>query len=140
MLLQVGPLQFTIDPLNAHAIERSASTEFAKKDVIGRRKIYEHTGEGDDRYTVHGRLFPYKLGGLGALALAHTVREQASPQMVVRGDGKVLGWFVITEITERQEYLAGDGVGQMIEMELIMERADSPTPQGYFSSLMGLAP
>jgi uncharacterized protein len=140
MLLQVGPLMFTIDPLNAHAIERAASTDFAKKSVIGRRKIYEHTGEGDDRYTVHGRLYPFKLGGLGALALAHTIREQGAPQMVVRGDGRVLGWFVITEITERQEYLAGDGVGQLIEIELTMERADSPTAQGYFASLYGLAP
>ena len=60
--------------------------------------------------------------------------------MVVRGDGEVLGWFVITEITERQEYLAADGVGQLIEMDLTMERADAPSAQSYFSSLYGLAP
>lgn len=140
MLLQVGPLQFSIEPMNAHQVERAASTDYAKKDVIGRRKVYEHTGEGDDRYTIRGRLYPFKLGGLGALSLAHTIREQGAPQMAVRGDGRVLGWMVITEITERQEYLADDGVGQLIEVDLTMERADSPTAQGYFSSLMGLAP
>jgi phage protein U len=136
----VGPLQFSITPLNAHAIDRAASTDYAKKDVIGRRRVYEHTGEGDDRVTVRGLLFPYKLGGLGSLTLAHTIREQGQPQMVVRGDGRVFGWYVITEVSEKHTYLAGDGVGQQVEVELTMERADSPTQQQYFSSLFGLAP
>jgi uncharacterized protein len=140
MLLQVGPLQFDIDPMNAHAIERAASTEYAKKDVMNRRKVYEHTGENEDRYTVRGTLFPYKLGGLGALELAHTIREQGQAQMAVRGDGLVLGWFVITDITDAHEYLSPDGVGQKIDITLNMERADAPSQQDYFSGLMGLAP
>ena len=139
MLLQIGPLQFTIDPFNAHEISRAAKTEFAKKDVINRSKIYEHTGEGDDSYVVRGRLFPYKMGGLGVLALAHTIREQGQAQMMVRGDGNVLGWFVITEITELSSHLGGDGVGQLIDIEISLERADKPSAQQYFSNLYGLS-
>jgi phage protein U len=140
MLLQVGPIQFEIDPLNAHAIDRAAQTMFAKKDVIGRGPQYEHTGEGEDRIVIRGRVFPYKLGGLGAIALAHTIRTQGSAQPVTRGDGLYLGWFVITELSERHNHLAGDGVGQLIEVDMVIERCDKPSAQGYFSSLMGLAP
>jgi len=139
-LFQVGPLQFEIDPLNAHAVDRSASTEFAKKDVIGRRQVYEHTGEGIDKLSIHGRLFPLKLGGLGVLSLAHSIREQGAAQMVVRGDGLVLGWFVITDISEAHTYLSADGVGQLIEVTVDIERADKPSQQEYFSQLMNLAP
>ena len=139
-LLNIGPLQFEIDPLNAHAIDRSASAEFARKDVIGRRQVYEHTGEGADKYTIRGRLFPLRLGGLGVLALAHTIREKGSAQMAIRGDGLVLGWFVITDIEEGHTYLSADGVGQLIEVTVEMERTDAPSQQQYFSDLMSMAP
>ena len=93
-----------------------------------------------DKLSIHGRLFPLKLGGLGVLSLAHSIREQGAAQMVVRGDGLVLGWFVITDISEAHTYLSADGVGQLIEVTVDIERADKPSQQEYFSQLMNLAP
>lgn len=140
MLMQVGPLQFDIAPLNAHQTTREAKTDYAKKDVIGRRKIYEYVGEGDESFVVEGRLFPFKLGGLGALALLNTIRVSGMPQFVVRGDGAALGWFVIISAREVGTYLHASGVGQQIELSVTLERADSPGALGAFTNLFGLAP
>lgn len=140
MLMQVGPLQFDVAPLNAHQTTRAAKTDYAKKDVIGRRKIYEHVGEGDEVFTIEGRLYPFKLGGLGALALLAAVRASGVAQFVVRGDGLAMGWFVITEAREVATHLSRDGVGQQIELTVTLERADSPGALGSFINLFGLAP
>jgi uncharacterized protein len=140
MLLQLGPLQFSIAPMNAHELSRTASTDFAKKEVVGRRKIYEHMGEGDDERTIKGKLFPFKTGGLGALELMHQIRESGAPQLLVRGDGMVMGWFVITKIIEEHKFLSVDGVGQQIDVAVSIERADSPGAIAAFTSLFGLAP
>lgn len=140
MLLQVGPLQFDIAPLNAEKVAHDAKTDFAKKDVVGRRKIYEHVGEGDETLVIHGTLFPFKLGGLGALALAQALRVSAAPQYVVRGDGACLGWYVIVQILDTHDFLHSTGVGQKIEVAVHLERADSPGAVSSFTDLFGLAP
>lgn len=138
MLLQIGPLQFDLTPLNVHELSRKADADYAKKDILGRPPVYEWIGEGEDVRTVRGRLFPFKTGGRGALALADTIRRSGAPQMVVRGDGGVLGWFIITSVNEREEYLAANGVGQLISVEVEIKKADAPTAAGYFASLFGL--
>jgi uncharacterized protein len=140
MLLQVGPLQFSIAPMNAHEITREADTDYAKKEVVGRRKIYEHVGEGDDKRTIQGKLFPLKTGGAGALQLLHTMRETGSPQYCMRGDGYAMGWFVIVKVHEVHRHLSPDGVGQEVDVTITLERADSPGAMGAFMSLFGLAP
>jgi uncharacterized protein len=140
MLLQIGALQFALAPLNAHEIDRQAKADYVDKKIISRPPVYEYMGDGEDTITVRGRLFPFKTGGLGAVELAYTIMESGAPQMVVRGDGKVYGWFVIVSINERAEYLAPDGVGQLIGVEVELKRADAPTAAGYFASLFGMVP
>jgi len=140
MLLQIGPLQFDIAPMNAHQITRERDTDYARKEVIGRRKIYEHVGEGDDKLTIIGKLFPFKSGGSGALQLLHTLRETGTAQYVMRGDGYVMGWFVITKVGEVHQHLSTDGVGQQIDVTILIERADSPGAVAAFASLFGLSP
>ena len=140
MLLMVGPLQFDVAPMNAHQITRAAATDYAKKEVVGRRKIYEHVGEGDDKRSIKCKLFPFKLGGLGALQLLHNLRQSGVAQYCVRGDGIALGWFVIISATEEHNYLNADGVGQMIDVTIELERADNPGAEVAFANLFGLAP
>lgn len=140
MLLQIGPLQFDVQPFNAHEIVHDAATDYAKKDVVGRRRIYEHVGEGDEVLTIKGRLFPFKIGGLGAMQLLQRLQASGTAQYVVRGDGYAMGWFVITKVNAVSTHLSRDGVGQKIDVVITIERADSPSAAGAFFNLFGLAP
>lgn len=140
MLMQVGPLQFDVQPFNAHEITHSAETDYAKKDVVGRRRIYEHVGEGVETLEFKGKLFPFKVGGLGALQLLHRIRQSGAAQYVVRGDGTAMGWFVVTKAVAVSSHLAFNGVGQQIDVTVTIERADSPGAAGAFANLFGLSP
>ena len=140
MLMQVGPLQFDVAPMNVHEVKHDAATEFAKKEVVGRRKIYEAVGEGDEKLVLKGKLFPFKIGGLGALQLLHNLRQSACAQYVVRGDGVAFGWYVLTKIDTTSNHLSVDGIGQEVEVQTTLERTDSPGAAAAFFNLFGLAP
>ena len=140
MLYQVGPLQFDIAPANLHEVNRWSATDYAKKPVVGRRQPHEYVGEGDDRLVLRGRLFPYKTGGLGCLEVANSIRASHAAQMVCRGDGAVLGWFIITDVHSRDERLGPNGVGQIIEVQISLEKADPPSAENHFANVFSLSP
>jgi phage protein U len=68
-LYQLGPIQFTVAPLNVHAVVRESNTDFAEKPIIGSSEPppLEYVGEGAEVMTFQGRLFPKQFGGLKGL-------------------------------------------------------------------------
>lgn len=138
MLYALGPLLFEVAPFNTHETEREAEMDFAAKDVLGRRRIHEKVGEGEEQFTMHGKLFPQKLGGLDELSLANAIRSSGAPQMLVRGDGTPLGWFLLRKVRERSSYLDTRGIGKMIDVDLELLRDDPPSPEGFVEVLFSL--
>lgn len=123
MLFQLGSLTFRVVSPNLHQTERRAEADFAEKDVIGALRPLEAVGEGDNRFTLRGRLFPRRFGGLGAIDLLDSMRVAQEPHILVRGDGRNFGWWVIREIRETSDYLDRGGVGRVIEYEVELQKA-----------------
>ena len=138
MLMLIGPVAFTIAPLNTHAVDFSAETIFAEKPVLGSTPLMEHTGEGASSWSVKGRLFPRRLGGLPELGVLHALRRSGTPQFMMRGDGLPLGWVVVAGITEGSTYLDAAGVGQQIDITVTVRRAQAPSASSFFSIMQGL--
>ncbi len=138
MLMMVGGVQFMIAPLNIHGHQRESATDYVEKPIVGARQPLEYVGEGQDTVSLFGRLFPKRFGGLTGLIALQAARVSGFPQFVIRGDGIPLGWFVIDHIAERQTYLDVDGVGQVIEFDIILRRDTIPGAAGYFSSIMSM--
>jgi phage protein U len=138
MLYSLGPLIFD-RVSNVHEIERTTTREFARKDVIGARKGYEDVGAGDDTIGFRGRLFPDRIGGRATPDALRTLLETGSPQLLVRGDGRVMGWYVLTSLGERGEYLGADGRAALIEYDIKLERVDQPSARAAFAALVDLA-
>lgn len=137
MLLSIGFFVFDIT-VNTHEYDEESGEDFARKDVIGARKPYEHAGAGDETLRIRGNLFPDRLGGAGALEALKQVKATAVPQLVLRGDGKVLGWYLVTRISARNQHLGPDGAPGLIEMEVTCERCDQPSPASILSALLTL--
>ena len=133
MLLSIGPFVFDLIQ-NAEAYDGESNEDFARKDVVGARKPYEHVGPGDDRLTVIGRLFPGRLGGEGAVEALRA----AAPQLVVRGDGKLFGWHLILRVRDRNEHLNGRGVPGHVELDIDLEACDQPDAAGSLGALLAL--
>lgn len=136
-LLSVGPLVFDLR-VNLHQYSRESAEDFARKDVIGARRPYEHVGEGDERLTLSAKLFPDRLGGAGAVDALHEIKRTGSPQLVIRGDGKVFGFYVITSVQDSGEYLDASGRPRMVDVEVTLERCDQPSAADAFGSLLNL--
>lgn len=138
MLYALGSLTFTVAPFNASEIERVSAMDFAKKELLGRRRGHERVGEGEEQITLHGSIFPETLGGLDGLALLDSMRAQGVPQMLIRGDGTPLGWFLIERVRETGRHLNAQGVAKQIEFTVELTRDDKPSPENFLASLFSL--
>lgn len=137
MLFSIGPLVFDLVN-NVHEYDVDDTEDFARKDVIGARKPFEHSGPGDERLMFKGKLFPEKLGGAGALDALKAIKSSATPQVVIRGDGRFFGWFLVTKLHHTGSYLAADGAPRMIDVDVTLERTDAPSATAAFSALVEL--
>lgn len=138
MLMQLGSVVFDVVQFNTHENTRSTAAGFAEKAVLGRRPPLEFVGEGPETMVIRGRIFPEKLGGLDGLGLLDAARRSGDAQFLMRGDGRPLGFFVVTNVSETSRYLNAKGVGKQINFDLTVKRSDDPTAMGYFSSIFAL--
>lgn len=139
MLYIIGPVVIDVYPYNVHEVSRERETDFAEKSVLGRLPPNEWVGEKSDTITMSGKLLPEHLpGGVERHAMLHAMREAAEPQLVLRGDGAVLGWFLVTKATEKETLLNARGVGREIDIEITLKRDDPPSAGGALGSLFSL--
>lgn len=137
MLYQLGLLTLDVVPFNTHEVDRVAGADHAAKDVVGTMRPREFMGEGEETVTLKGRLFPEKFGGLGGLSALDMMRKSGQPQLLIRGDGSVLGWFVIEQVSEASTALDGQGIGKVIEVSIQLARTPGPGNAGGYLSVIG---
>ena len=121
-LFQLGAVQFSVMPVNVAELEREAGSDFAAKDIVGAERPREFTGVADHKVKMKGVLFPHKFGGLPGLSVLQAMAQSGDPQMLIRGDGAVFGWFVIEKVSDTHTFIDAAGVGRMIEFEIEMVR------------------
>jgi hypothetical protein len=128
-------LQFEVHPLNVHEVDHSTATDWAKKEIAGAAIYREWVGENDEELFFRGRLFPYRIGGLEGLEVLEAMRRGGVAELLVRGDGRVLGWYVIERLVRQHTFLAPDGIGQVINFEAIFVRVPVPAADEEFSKI-----
>ena len=138
MLMQLGEVTFEVAPFNADSVNRETGYDFASKDVMGRRRPREAMGEADEYVDISGTLFPEKFGGLSTMDTLHKMRQGGTPQILVRGDGLKMGWFLIEKIREKSTYLDAQGVGKKIDFDIQLTLADKPSAGDYLRTLLRL--
>jgi phage protein U len=139
MLYQLGNVQFEVAPVNVHEVAHEVGADFAAKDIVGAARPREFVGESDEPFTLSGKLFPAHFGGLGGLEALESMARSGQPQMFVRGDGTVFGWFLIERVKSKSSFLDRLGVGKMIEFEIELQRSPNAASAGsMLSTLMSL--
>lgn len=139
MLYQLGSLTFEVWPFNTEETVRETRADFAAKDVLGSLRPREFMGEGDNSFTFTGRLFPEKLGGLSGLDALDAMRLSGKPQILVRGDGSNLGWWLVERVRESSSVLDPRGVGRIVDYEIgLMKSPSAPSVSSYLSTFLSL--
>lgn len=130
MLFQIGPLTLDTFPFSADSFDHQGGADLAAKDVMGGLRPREHTGEADDSVTISGQLLPTKLGGLAEMELAFSLSTSATPVPLMRGDGRVLGWYVIEKVSEKHTDLTRFGVGFVVRYTLSLTKVGTDGAMG----------
>lgn len=138
MLMMIGPVRFKVAPFSMSETSRKTGGSWVEKPVMGARPLVEFTGDGPEAWSIRARLLPRRFGGEGNLELLGLMRASGLPQYMLRGDGRLMGWVVLTDVSERSSYLDADGVGQVIEVDLSLRRAQRPTMNGYAAGVANL--
>lgn len=135
MLMSIGPVEFEVLPFNTDGYGHTHEATYAEKAVLGTRPPLEFVGEGPEAWTIKAKLFPEKFGGMGHLKKLYQARSSGRAQYMMRGDGALMGWVVVTNVSERSSYLDAQGVGKVIEVDISVKAASKPSAGHYFSLL-----
>ena len=57
--------------------------------------------------------------------------------ILIRGDGLVMGWFACQKLVRGHTFLSAEGVGQQIAFETVLVRCPVPAADNRISNLWG---
>ena len=134
--MQWGPsIQFLVVPLNYHEMDHETETDWAKKEIAGSAIYREWVGENDETIHLRGKLFPYRIGGMSEMESFDQQRRAGLANMLTRGDGRKLGWFVCEKLVRNHTWISFEGVGQQISFEAVFARVPVPDANAYLPTL-----
>ena len=145
MLFQLGAVTFDTHPLNAEESDETFGHDFAVKAVVGAQQPRESMGPSDHRFTLSGELQPYFLArngqdtGMGDLAALQAMAAGGEPQILVRGDGTNMGWWLIEKGSLKSTHLSLQGIGNVIHHSVeLVESPVGASPASMLSLLTAL--
>jgi hypothetical protein len=130
---------FQLYPLNYEEYDHESATDWAQKEIAGAAIYREWVGENNETIMLRGHLFPYRIGGMNEMDLFEAQRRAGASNQLTRGDGTVMGWFVVEKLVRQHSSVSVEGVGQMIEFEAAFARVPVPLGSTYTSTLWGIA-
>ncbi|GHA13241.1 hypothetical protein GCM10007989_04780 [Devosia pacifica] len=124
MLYQIGPIALDTRPFSADSLSRAGGADLAVKPLMNALPGREFMGEADEKISISGQLLPTKIGGMTELEMAHALSRQGTALPVMRGDGKMFGWFAIESVSEGHEELLRDGMGFVVKYQLALVKVE----------------
>lgn len=130
-----GDILFQVQPLNFDEMDHQTETDWAHKEIAGAAIYREWVGENDELLHVRGKLFPYRIGGMAQIEKFDAYRRAGYANLIMRGDGRTMGWFVCQKLTRNHSYISWEGVGQQVQFEAVMARVPVPAADTYLSTM-----
>ena len=76
MMLALGMFVFMRQTLPYQSMQRSADYSWASNSRVGKRDAFQYLGEGEDKITLSGDLYPYLTGGKFSMLTLYAMAEQ----------------------------------------------------------------
>lgn len=124
VMMQLGDFQFGISTAAYQQLRRSTAYTWAAQDRFGKMPALQHTGPGSDSITLTGVIFTSYRGGIGQLKTLRSVAAIGQPQLLVDGDGHLLGRWVIESVEESQSVFAAFGRPRKQEFTLQLRKRE----------------
>lgn len=133
MLMCLGQFVFSLTTLSPQELQRKTNWRHAATSRIGARAAHQFLGAGDDTIVLPGLILP-EFGQRVCLDEIHAMADTGEAWMLVDGNGRVYGEFVITDKDETGSLLDRTGNPLRVEFTITLKRVDD-TPFMSDSSL-----
>ena len=91
---------------------------------VGLRPARQFLGRDEETVTLSGLLLPEISGGEPSLDTLRAMADEGAAYVLIDGNGKLLGVFVIESIDLTRSLFFTDGTARRIEFTLTLKRAD----------------
>lgn len=104
-------------------LSQTWSASWARHDVIGAPAVRQFTGPDDRELSIRGGIWPeIQLPGLWRIEALASVAESGRPVTFILASGRVVGRFVIEEVTKDESLIEGLGYPGEIQFDLRLVR------------------
>lgn len=104
------PYYFNLDTAAFEELRRQTSFRWAGQERLTRSIAQQAVGQGEDKISLKGVIFPGFKGGLKQLDTLRTIGGRLRPVNLTTGYGEVLGTWCLLNIEEEQSNLLAGGI------------------------------
>jgi phage protein U len=107
---KLQPYYFNLDTAGFNELRRQTSARWAGQERLTREIAQQAVGQGEDKLTIKGVIFPAFRGGIRQLGKLRTITRRLQPVTLITGYGDVLGTWCLTSVDEEQGALLAGGI------------------------------
>ncbi|RMQ45929.1 hypothetical protein ALQ04_01674 [Pseudomonas cichorii] len=104
------PYYFNLDTAAFDELRRQTSFRWAAQERLTRSIAQQAVGQGEDKLSLKGTIFPGFKGGLKQLDTLRSIGRNLQPLSLTTGYGEVLGNWCLLSVDEDQSNLLAGGV------------------------------
>lgn len=139
VLLQLGGFTFEMSGIAPRAITRTDEWRWAETERLSGDSALQFLGRGPGELTLEAVLFPQHRAGHSESAIdaLRIIAGQGKPLPFIRGDYRMLGFYVVGAIEEDHAYIDRRGRPQMLSLIVTLRRFGL-SGSGGLSSIFGV--
>lgn len=107
---KLKPYFFNLDTAAFDELTRKTAFRWAGQERLTREIAQQAVGQGEDRLTIKGAIFPLFRGGIGQLNELRSIGRRLQPLTLTTGYGEVLGTWCLLSVDEEQGALLAGGI------------------------------
>lgn len=106
----VQPYFFNLDTAAFDELRRQTAFRWAGQERLSRSIAQQAIGQGEDKLSLKGAIFPGHKGGLKQLDTLRSIGRRLQPLSLTTGYGEVLGNWCLLSLDEEQSNLLAGGI------------------------------
>lgn len=107
---KLKPYYFNLDTAAFDELTRKTAFRWAGQERLTREIAQQAVGQGEDKLTIKGAIFPLFRGGIGQLNELRSIGRRLQPLTLTTGYGEVLGTWCLLSVDEEQGALLPGGI------------------------------
>ncbi len=104
------PFYFNLNTAAFDELRRQTAFRWAGQERLSRSIAQQAIGQGEDKLSLKGAIFPGFKGGLKQLDTLRSIGRALEPLSLITGYGEVLGTWCLLSLDEEQSHLLAGGI------------------------------